>query len=86
MIPTIEVEIDNKGQVHPIDPEDYLPVGRALLTLIDEKSIKQENKQPGLAGDIITLLKTKRYSNRPKSTQSEVAQRIASLRSDLDTD
>jgi hypothetical protein len=86
MIPTIEVEIDSKGQVHLIDPVDHLPVGRVLLTLIDDKKIKQTNKQPGLAEDIISLLKTKRYANRPKSSHSEVEHRITSLRNDWDID
>lgn len=86
MLPTIEVDIDSKGQVHLVDPVDHLPVGRALLTLIDDKQIKQANEQAGLAKDIIALLKTKRYANRPESRQTEVEHRISSLRNDWDLD
>ena len=32
---TIEVEIDASGQMHPLGPLIRLPLGRALLTLLD---------------------------------------------------
>lgn len=35
MLQTIEVEIDDSGQVHPLEPLIRLPAGRALLTLLD---------------------------------------------------
>ena len=34
MLQTIEVEIDASGRIHPIEPMQTLPVGRALLTLL----------------------------------------------------
>lgn len=34
MLKTIEVEIDAKGHVHPLEPVGRLPPGRALLTLL----------------------------------------------------
>lgn len=34
MLQTIEVEIDGKGRIHPVEPMQRLPVGRALLTLL----------------------------------------------------
>ena len=34
MLPTIEVEIDAQGQVHPAEIDKPLPAGRALLTLL----------------------------------------------------
>lgn len=34
MLQTIEVEIDASGHVHPLEPIFKLPVGRALLTLL----------------------------------------------------
>ncbi|MBV5309483.1 hypothetical protein [Chromatium okenii] len=36
MLQTIEVEIDANGQVHPLELRDRLPMGRALLTLLNE--------------------------------------------------
>lgn len=31
---TIEVEIDATGHIHPLEPVQSIPVGRALLTLL----------------------------------------------------
>jgi len=36
MLQTIEVQIDYDGIVHPIESNDKLPAGRALLTLLEE--------------------------------------------------
>jgi hypothetical protein len=35
MLQTIEVEIDARGHIHPVEPLPKLPAGRALLTLLD---------------------------------------------------
>ena len=35
MLQTIEVQIDNNGIVHPLERNVKLPVGRALLTLLE---------------------------------------------------
>jgi hypothetical protein len=34
MLQTIEVEIDTGGRIHPVEPFEHLPAGRALLTLL----------------------------------------------------
>ena len=34
MLQTIEVEIDASGHVHPLEPMQTIPAGRALLTLL----------------------------------------------------
>jgi hypothetical protein len=34
MLQTIEVEIDATGHVHPLEPVQSIPAGRALLTLL----------------------------------------------------
>jgi hypothetical protein len=41
MLQTIEVQIDNHGMIYPMEPQIKLPVGRALLTLLDNNVIKQ---------------------------------------------
>ncbi len=84
MIPTIEVEIDKNGQVHLIDPVDVIPVGRAFLTFISQKDpqLLKKSKQAGQAEDILALLKTKRYENRPKSSITDIESRIINLRND----
>jgi hypothetical protein len=39
MLQTIEVQIDNNGIIHPIEPQIKLPVGRVLLTLLDNNTV-----------------------------------------------
>lgn len=34
MLQTIEVDIDESGRIHPLEPMPTLPIGRALLTLL----------------------------------------------------
>lgn len=34
MLQTIEVEIDATGHIHPLEPVQTIPAGRALLTLL----------------------------------------------------
>jgi hypothetical protein len=34
MLQTIEVEIETGGRIHPVEPLEHLPAGRALLTLL----------------------------------------------------
>lgn len=53
MLQTIEVEIDATGHVHPLEPIFKLPVGRALLTLLNS-SVEDETlrlAEPALAED-----------------------------------
>ena len=38
MLQTIEVEIDDNGRVHPLQPLSRLPAGRALLILLTPRS------------------------------------------------
>lgn len=54
MLQTIEVEIDASGQVHPIEPLEHLPPGRALLTLLTPSEDNIETAwlaEPALAED-----------------------------------
>jgi len=52
MLKTIQIEIDPKGRIHPLEPLSRLPVGRALLILLpssrDEPALLAE---PALAED-----------------------------------
>lgn len=38
MLQTIEVKIDENGHIQPVEPLVRLPVGRALLTLLDNEA------------------------------------------------
>jgi hypothetical protein len=41
MLQTIEVKIDENGHIKPVEPLVRLPVGRALLTLLDNEAPNQ---------------------------------------------
>jgi hypothetical protein len=46
MLQTIEVQIDANGHIQPVEPLVRLPVGRGLLTLLDDnQSLTTANKQ-----------------------------------------
>ena len=52
MLQTIEVEIDETGHIHPLEPLACIPVGHALLTIltpvVDEATLLS---QSALAGE-----------------------------------
>jgi len=46
MLQTIEVQIDANGHIQPVEPLARLPVGRGLLTLLDDNpSLTTASKQ-----------------------------------------
>ncbi len=51
MMRTIEVVIDQTGHVHPLEPLDSLPAGRALLTLLPPTDETARMAEPALAED-----------------------------------
>ena len=51
MMQTIEVEIDASGRVHPVEPMEALPVGRALLTILPSVDEAARLAEPALAED-----------------------------------
>ena len=52
MLQTIEVEIDATGHIHPLEPLYKLPVGRALLTLLNSSVDEAlQLAEPALAKD-----------------------------------
>ncbi len=80
MLQTIEIEIDASGQRHPLEPLNFAPTGRALLTLLDRPSVARDTHLPGRAGDALTLLASPRFANRPAASVEEVKQRVDTLR------
>jgi len=80
MLQTIEIEIDAGGRIHPIEPLDFTPKGRALLTLLDQPGVPRVSPLPGRAGDVLALLASPRFANRPVTSAEEVNQRIRTLR------
>lgn len=82
MLKTIEVEIDNSGRIHPLEPLSFIPSGRAYLTLLpalDEQSRPPENSS---AAQALKLLASPRFAQRPAASPVEVQQRIDELRND----
>lgn len=54
MLQTIEVEIDTSGRVHPVEPFEQLPSGRAILTFLTPVEQVAETAllaEPALAED-----------------------------------
>jgi len=84
MMQTIEIEIDASGRIHPIEPLDFTPSGRALFTLLDQPVVSRDAPMPGRAGDILSLLASPRFASRPVAVKEEVERRIAALRDEWD--
>ena len=85
MLQTIEVEIDARGCIHPLEPLPFEPVGRALLTLLQsDKAIAPAQQDAGQcsAARALALLASPRYAQRPVSDPTEVQRRITALRND----
>lgn len=54
MLQTIEVEIDTSGPIHPVEPFEHLPTGRAILmflTPVEEVTETALLAEPALAED-----------------------------------
>jgi hypothetical protein len=60
MLQTIEVTIDNNGMIYPMEPQIKLPVGRALLTLLDNNTVSQPeiSKVENPFDDLFGIVKT----------------------------
>ena len=84
MLQTIEIEIDASGRIHPLEPLAFTPSGRVLLTLLDKPAISEQRHVVGRAGDILALLASPRFANRPVAGTEDVSKRIAELRDDWD--
>jgi hypothetical protein len=81
MLHTIEIEIDDLGKIHPLEALSFKPSGHALLTLLD-KPTRSSSCMRGNAKRTLKLLSTRRFADRPKTTQEEVASRIARIRNE----
>jgi len=84
MLQTIEIEIDASGRIHSLEPLTFTPSGRALLTLLDQPVIPRDTPLAGRAGDILALLASPRFANRPVASAEEVERRIAERRNEWD--
>jgi hypothetical protein len=84
MLQTIEVEIDDSGRIHPLEPLSFVPSGRAYLTLLPD-SDKQSSPsivENSSATQALKLLASPRFVKRPAANPVEVQQRIDDLRND----
>ena len=81
MLQTIEIEIDDIGKFHTLEPLTFKPKGRALLTLLDNP----DSSNPLLKGSTkqaLALLQSPRFANRPIASPKEVDSRISSMRNE----
>lgn len=79
MLQTIEVEIDQSGRIHPLEPLSFIPCGRAYLTLLPTPATQNVS---GNAAQVLELLSSNRYARRPAADPDEVRQRIDNLRNE----
>lgn len=87
MLQTIQVEIDSTGHIRPIESLSLKPVGRALLTLLDnpvENIPLMPEEERGSVTRALTLLSSLRFVHRPATKLDEVKQRIAAIRDEWD--
>lgn len=84
MLQTIEVEIDNNGRIHPLEPLSFIPAGRAYLTLLPASAEQPApaSTAESSAAQALALLATPRFAQRPTADPGEVHQRIEALRND----
>lgn len=87
MLQTIEVEIDNSGRIHPLEPLPFTPSGRAYLTLLPASDKQSSSSIVGdsSAEQALKLLASPRFAQRPEASPVEVQQRIDELRNDWDS-
>jgi len=83
MLKTIEVEIDDIGKFHTLEPLNFEPKGRALLTLLDKPDVSFSIEH-GSARQILELLSSQRFAKRPVANPDEVNTRIANMRKEWD--
>ena len=83
MLQTIEIEIDDIGKIHTLEPLPFKPTGRALLTLLDKPDYPPLLLQ-GSAKQALALLASERFARRPVASPDEVSGRISRMRNDWD--
>ena len=81
MLQTIEIEIDDIGKFHTLEPLTFNPKGRALLTLLDKPDSSQPLLQ-GSAKQALELLQSPRFAKRPVASPKEVENRISGMRNE----
>ncbi|AUB80134.1 hypothetical protein [Candidatus Thiodictyon syntrophicum] len=81
MLKTIEVEIDDSGRVHPVEPLAFILRGRAYLTMLPDTDARPTATTAARA---LELLASPRFAQRPSALPDEIQGRIDTLRCDWD--
>ena len=81
MLQTIEIEIDDIGKFHTLEPLTFKPKGKALLTLLEKPEASIPLMQ-GSAKQALVLLLSPRFAKRPIASPEEVSSRIANIRNE----
>lgn len=76
MLKTIEIEIDEKGYIHSMEPIQ-LPIGRALLTILEDDSPTQVVTKQSNFNDLFGILTSKH-----SATLEEIEQAISAKMSE----
>jgi len=71
------------AEFHTLEPLNFKPKGRALLTLLDKPDASFPVEH-GSAKQALVLLSSKRFSKRPVANPDEVNTRIANIRNEWD--
>ncbi|HCE45355.1 MAG TPA: hypothetical protein DET40_17585 [Lentisphaeria bacterium] len=81
MLQTIEIQIDDIGKFHTLEPLTFKPTGRALLTLLENPDASAHHLH-GTAKQALVLLSSARFSKRPVASPEEVSTRISNMRNE----
>ena len=81
MLQTIEIEIDDIGKFHTLEPLPFKPKGKALLTLLEKPDAAIPLIQ-GSAKQALVFLSSPRFAKRPVTTIEEVNSRISNMRNE----
>ncbi len=86
MLKTIEVEIDDSGRVHPVEPLAFILRGRAYLTMLPDTEARPTATTAAgpTAARALELLASPRFAPRPSALPDEIQGRIDALRCDWD--
>jgi hypothetical protein len=95
MLQTIEVEIDASGRVHPVEPFEHLPSGRALLTLLQPTPASRKRLEAVIAttehhageplgtdnsSSVLTLLRSPWFQHAPAGDPATLEETIQANR------
>ncbi len=80
MLQTVEAEIDVDGKVELLEPVRVTRKTRAIVTVLEEKNIGQNQEERGNSKKILELLKSPEFANRKSYSAEEIEAQINEAR------